>query len=157
MPYNKSDYLYVYFRALSQQSWRWMLISSTLVKKLWQTFPVAHFSLVTNLLLWSEGKYYLSNKRYNYWLSSFPHNGTFWRIFWKHCGKRRNCLFNVFYRVKDRNYHFCSFNLSSANAFNLVLSKILSCGNGLTLSQMPNFTNPNWKSLQTTILITLWE
>ena len=27
---------------------------------------------------------------------------------------------------------FVSFNLSSANAFNLIWSKILSCGNGLT-------------------------
>ena len=39
---------------------------------------------------------------------------------------------NVFSSIKDRNYHFLLyFNLSSANAFNLVLSKILLCGNGL--------------------------
>ena len=31
---------------------------------------------------------------------------------------------------------FVTFNLSSANAFNLVLFKILSCGNGLTLMKM---------------------
>ena len=40
---------------------------------------------------------------------------------------------NIFYFIKDRNYHFVTFNLSSANAFNLVWSKILSSGNGLTL------------------------
>ena len=35
--------------------------------------------------------------------------------------------------IKDRNYHFGTFNLLSANAFHLVWSKILSCGNGFTL------------------------
>ena len=42
---------------------------------------------------------------------------------------------HVFYSIKDRNDHFSyifvTFNLLSANASNLVWSKILSCGNGL--------------------------
>ena len=39
---------------------------------------------------------------------------------------------------------FVTFNLSSANAFNLDQSKILSSGNGLTYSQTTNFeTLPN--------------
>ena len=38
---------------------------------------------------------------------------------------------------------FVTFNLSSANAFNLVWSKILSCGNGLTLYHTnPTFNDP---------------
>ena len=41
--------------------------------------------------------------------------------------------FPTMFSVRDRNYHFCTFNLSSANAFNLVWSKILSCGNGVKL------------------------
>ena len=43
----------------------------------------------------------------------------------------------VFYSIKDRNYHFIifvTFNLSSANAFSLLWSKILSCGNALSLA-----------------------
>ena len=41
---------------------------------------------------------------------------------------------NIFYSIKGRNYHFCYNQLqfvTSANAFNLVWSEILLCGNGL--------------------------
>ena len=38
---------------------------------------------------------------------------------------------NVSFSIKDSDYHFFRINLSSANAFNLVWSEILLCGNGL--------------------------
>ena len=62
--------------------------------------------------------------------------------FKKHCEKRRNCLYKqlllfpqcflVFLLYQRQEVLiFVTFNLSSANAFNLVWSKILLCGNGL--------------------------
>ena len=56
--------------------------------------------------------------------------------FLKHCGKRRNCLNKQFLPFptmfstlsKTEIIIFVTFNLSSANAFNLVWSKILSRG-----------------------------
>ena len=49
----------------------------------------------------------------------------------------------VLYPVKDRNHHFTALILSSANAFNLVETKILSFGKELTLYQLiPSFIDP---------------
>ena len=57
--------------------------------------------------------------------------------FWKHCWERRNCLYKQFLLFpqcfklwKTQIVIFVTFNLSSANAFNLVWSKILSRGKG---------------------------
>ena len=71
--------------------------------------------------------------------------------FWKHCGKRRNCLYKQFLLYpqyfllsKSEIIIFVTLNLSSVNAFNLVLSKILSYGNGLTVYQTTEcLTGPN--------------
>ena len=46
-----------------------------------------------------------------------------------HGGKRKHCLFSTL--SKTEIIIFVTFNLSFANAFNLVWSKFLSCGNGL--------------------------
>ena len=58
--------------------------------------------------------------------------------FGKHCGKRRKCWYTVFSPFatvfstlsKREIVILAKFNLSSANAFNLALSKLLSFGNG---------------------------
>ena len=68
-------------------------------------------------------------------MTPFDRSGK--EAFWKHCGKRRNCLykqsllFPQCFLLYQRQKLSFSFELSSANAFNLVRSKILSCGNGL--------------------------
>ena len=97
-------------------------------------------------LLWLTGKiterYILCN--WYHWVLTHSHtitpfDGSGKKAFWKHSGKRRNCLYKqfllfpqcFFYSIKDRNHHFDTFNLSSAIAFNLVWSKILLCGNWL--------------------------
>ena len=62
--------------------------------------------------------------------------------FEKHCGKRRKCwqpafspFPTLFSTLSKKEYVIlATFNLSSANAFKLVTSKILSFGKGLTLS-----------------------
>ena len=54
------------------------------------------------------------------------------QTFWKHCGKRRNCSERVFSTRLENCLLFSSNpKLSSADCFNLELSKILSSGNGL--------------------------
>ena len=67
---------------------------------------------------------------------NYPKQGDFW----KRHGKRRKCWLpafshfphNVFYSIKEKkNHHYCIFTLSSANPFNLVLSKNLSFGKDL--------------------------
>ena len=53
---------------------------------------------------------------------------------------------------------FVTFNLSSANAYNLVWSKILSCGNGLRNEFEPMLLNQvmNWVSCPETIILSLY-
>ena len=69
-----------------------------------------------------------------------PFDASGKEAFQKHCGKRRNCLYKQFllfpqcFSTLSKTEiigFFFTFHLSSANAFNLVWSKILSCGNGL--------------------------
>ena len=68
-----------------------------------------------------------------------PFDASRKEAFSKHCEKRRNCLYKqispfstIFSTVsKTEIIIFVTFNLSSANTFNLVRSKILSSGNGL--------------------------
>ena len=76
----------------------------------------------------------------------FTHNDTFGEsgkeAFRRHCGKRRNCLYKQFLLFptmfsalsKTEIIIFVTFNLSFANAFNLVWSKILLCGCGFKLN-----------------------
>ena len=60
----------------------------------------------------------------------------------KHCGKRRKCWLpafspfpTMFSTLPETNFNFSAkFNLSSANAFNMIKSKILSFGKELKLS-----------------------
>ena len=66
---------------------------------------------------------------------------TYKNGFGKHCEKRRKCWKRAFspfpgffYYTKERMVIFATFNLSSANAFNLVISKIWSFGNGFSLN-----------------------
>ena len=70
-------------------------------------------------------------------MTPFDESGK--EAFWKHSGKRRNCLYKQFlpfpqcfllYQIQKLSF---LLHMSSANAFNLVWSKILSCGNGLIL------------------------
>ena len=56
---------------------------------------------------------------------------------------------SVFYSMKKEMYLLAKIDSSSANAFNLVVSKILLFGKGLTLYQMTKLqASPNWKHLQ---------
>ena len=67
--------------------------------------------------------------------------------FGQRCGKRRKCLQPAFSPsptmfstlLKKEIVILAMLNLSSANAFNLVTSEILSFGKGLTLSKTTNF------------------
>ena len=66
-----------------------------------------------------------------------PFDGSGKEAFWKHCGKRRNCLYKQFllfpqcFLLYQRQKLSFLLHLSSANAVNLVWSKILLCGNAL--------------------------
>ena len=68
-----------------------------------------------------------------------PFDASGKEAFGKHCGKWRNCLYKQFLlfpqcflsQSKTDIIIFVTFNLSSANAFNLVWSRILLCGKGL--------------------------
>ena len=50
-------------------------------------------------------------------------------------GENAGNLFRVFYSIKEKNIILETLNLSSANAFNLVTSKILSFGKGLNVKK----------------------
>ena len=56
--------------------------------------------------------------------------------FSKHCGEKEKLLVQAICSTPSKTEItiFVTFNLSSANDFNLVWSKILSCGNGLMCS-----------------------
>ena len=76
------------------------------------------------------------NLKHSYTMTPFDGSGK--EAFWKHCGKRRNCLYKqfllftqCFLLYQTEIIIFVTFNMSSANALNLVCSKILSCGYGL--------------------------
>ena len=66
-----------------------------------------------------------------------PFDASRKEAFRKHRGKRRNCLYKQFllfpqcFLLYQRQKLSILLNLSSANAFNLEWSKILSCGKGL--------------------------
>ena len=71
--------------------------------------------------------------------------------FWKKCGKRRKCwspafspFFTMFSTISnEENIILFTWNLSSANAFNFVETKIMSFGKELTLYHtIPTFNNP---------------
>ena len=63
------------------------------------------------------------------WKEAFP------KLFWEKEKMLVTSIFffskNVFYSIKDRNDHYVTFILSSANAFNLDKVRFLSSGNGL--------------------------
>ena len=65
-----------------------------------------------------------------------PFDGSEKEAVWKHYRKRSVQAISLFPTMfsplsKTEIIIFVTFNLSSANAFNLACSKILSCGNGL--------------------------
>ena len=52
------------------------------------------------------------------------------------CTSNFSFCHNVFYSIKDRNYHFCYIWYVFCKCFQFGLVQILSCGNGITLSKM---------------------
>ena len=80
----------------------------------------------------------------------FPHNDTFWRA-WetsllKTLWEMEKMLVTMFSTLSKTEISFLLLNLSSANAFNLISSKISSFGNGLiVLEWEENFGNSKKK------------
>ena len=76
--------------------------------------------------------WHTENLTHSQTVTPFDESGK--EAFWKHCGKMRNCkqflIFPQCFLLYQRQKLFL-LHLSSANALNLVWSKILSCGTGL--------------------------